>query len=276
MSVKEYLYRMYVYVFHGTPEYKTTVNVAIAEKGEELKGHRIMITGGNRGIGFAVAKKCLDQGAKVLLVGRSMKRLKEAAVLLNSDNLKLMEMDCSDVSTFANKMDEAEKIMGGRVDSLVNNAGLSIHKTDWSTTSVEQWDAQINLNMRGVYFLTQTFLNRLIEHNMSGNIVMMASERGLYGDDVPYGLAKAAIINYTKGLAKKLITKQIRVNAVAPGVTATDMTGYSPDGNLYRQLAVGKRVLLPEEIAEVTEFLLSDRSNCITGACIPCNEGNTL
>lgn len=105
---------------------------------------------------------------------------------------------------------------------------------------------------------------------------MMVSERGLYGDDIPYGLTKVALISYTKGLAKKVVEDGIRVNAIAPGVVATEMTNYDPKGDLYREGAIGKRVLLAEEIAETVAFLLSDAANCISGEVIACNEGNHL
>lgn len=98
----------------------------------------------------------------------------------------------------------------------------------------------------------------------------------MYGDDIPYGLIKAALNSLTAGLGRRLLKKGIYVNAIAPGVTASDMTGYSKNGNLYRQAACAKRVYLPEEVAEVAVFMLSDLSNCISSQVIPCNNGNHL
>ena len=98
----------------------------------------------------------------------------------------------------------------------------------------------------------------------------------MYGDDIPYGLTKAAINSLTKGLSCKFAKKGIRVNAIAPGVTVSDMTGYADNNNLYRPSTIGGRVFLAEEVAEITVFILSDASKCISGEIIPCNQGNHL
>lgn len=159
----------------------------------------------------------------------------------------------------------------------MSNAGISLHERGFEEVTIEGWNQQMNTNLKGAYFLVCAFVRQLLRfQDSSGNIVMVSSERGLYCDDIPYGLSKAAINSFTRGLARKLIAKNIRVNAVAPGVTASEMTGYSPVGNLYRESACGKRVFMPEEIAEVAAFLLCDASQCISGEVIPCDQGNYL
>ena len=203
--------------------------------------------------------------------------LKEAKEKLgNPEKLFVFEHDIRDFQKDDELIYNARKAMGG-IDCLLNNAGISIHEIDYKTCSLEQWDAQMDTNLKGVYFLTQAFMKYYESvGKKSGKIINMVSERGLYGDDVPYGLAKRALISYTEGMARKLILKGVRVNAIAPGVTATEMTGHDPNGNLFRRYALGRRVLLPEEIAEVTVFLMSDAANCISGQVIACNEGNHL
>ena len=93
---------------------------------------------------------------------------------------------------------------------------------------------------------------------------------------MPYGLTKTALNSLVKGLAKRLISRGIRVNAVAPGVTASDMTGISKDGNLYVDYNMTERVYLPEEVAEIACFLLSDASRCLSGQILVCNEGKSI
>ena len=95
-------------------------------------------------------------------------------------------------------------------------------------------------------------------------------------DERPYGLTKAAINSLVQGLAYRYIKEGIRINAVAPGVTSSDMTGYKSEGNLYLQNHSTNRVFLPEEIAEIACFLLSDVSNLLNGQILYANEGNTI
>jgi len=277
MGFKEYMKRGITYITKGVPNKIVKVNIAQIEYGGILKDKKVLITGGSRGLGFEIAKKCLKEQAKVTITGRSMETLQEAkAKLGNPKNLFLVEHDIRQYDTDDDAVYQARSKMGG-IDILVNNAGISVHDIDYSTCTEEMWDDQMDTNLKGTYFFTQAFMkyyNEVGKH--SGKIINMVSERGLYGDDVPYGLAKRALISYTEGLAKKLIQKGIRVNAIAPGVTATEMTGYDPNGNLFRPYTLGRRIFVPEEIAEVAVFLMSDASNCISGQTIACNEGNTL
>lgn len=274
---KEYVKRGMQYVISGVPNKTVTVNIAQINYGRILEGKKILITGGSRGLGYAIAEKCLKERALVSITGRSIDTLNEAkAKLGNPDNLFVFEHDIRDFEKDDELIYSARKAMGG-IDCLLNNAGISIHEIDYRNCSLEQWDEQMDTNLKGVYFLTQAFMKYYEEvGKKSGKIINMVSERGLYGDDVPYGLAKRALISYTEGLARKLILKGVRVNAIAPGVTATEMTGHDPNGNLFRRYALGRRVLLPEEIAEVAVFLMSDAANCISGQVIACNEGNHL
>lgn len=277
MGIKQSVKRALKYIIKGVPDTIVTVNVAQLHYGGALKGKRILITGGTRGLGFAIAKRSIEEQAIVTITGRSIERINEAVRLLGSPKgLFGLEHDVVDIDSNERIVSKAAELMGG-VDILVNNAGVSVHDIDYSTCSEAQWDLQMNTNLKGVYFMTQAFM-RYYEASISqqGKIIIMTSERGLYGDDVPYGLAKRALISYTEGLATKLIKKGVRVNAIAPGVTATEMTGYSVEGNLYRERARGQRVLLPEEIAETAVFLMSDASNCISGQVIACNEANHL
>lgn len=274
---KEYVKRGIQYVISGVPNKTVTVNVAQINYGGILEGKKILITGGSRGLGYAIAEKCLKEGALVSITGRDINTLNEAKEKLgNPEKLFVFEHDIRDFQKDDALIYDARKAMGG-IDCLLNNAGISIHEIDYKTCSLEQWDAQMDTNLKGVYFLTQAFMKYYESvGKKSGKIINMVSERGLYGDDVPYGLAKRALISYTEGMARKLILKGVRVNAIAPGVTATEMTGHDPNGNLFRRYALGRRVLLPEEIAEVTVFLMSDAANCISGQVIACNEGNHL
>lgn len=272
----QYFKRLIKFVIKGQPKKEINVTVGKIENGKRLENKKIFITGGTKGIGYAIAKKCIDEGATVTITGRKKEDLIKVQKELG-DKCKILEYDVTDFSDVYGKIVEAAKLMGGNIDGIVNNAGISLHEGDYSKVTEENWDKQFATNLKAPYFITQSYMKFYHENkNKSGKVVMMVSERGLYGDDIPYGLTKTALISYTKGLAKKVIEEGVRVNAIAPGVVATEMTNYDPNGDLYRESAIGKRVLLPEEIAEITIFILSDAANCISGEVITCNEGNHL
>lgn len=276
-KLKEYIKRGITYVVKGVPNKIVNVYVAQIQYGGILKDKKVLITGGSRGLGLAIAKRALEEQALVTITGRKMDTLLKAKEELgNPENLFLIEHDVCDVEKDDEVIQSARTKMKG-IDILINNAGISIHNITYATCTPEQWDAQMDTNLRGVYFLTQAFMKYYdAVGKKSGKIINMVSERGLYGDDVPYGLAKRALISYTEGMAVRLIGKGVRVNAIAPGVTATEMTGHDPNGNLFRPYARGRRVLLSEEIAETAIFLMSDAANCISGQVIACNEANHL
>ena len=187
-----------------------------------------------------------------------------------------LPIDLQDVSSFPEFIQKAEEMLGG-VTCLVNNAGVSMHEPHIRAVTPEGFDAQINTNLRGSYFLTQAFI-KLMEgkKRRDGHILFISSERGLFVDDIPYGLTKAAMNSLVQGLAVRMLPSGIRVNAIAPGITASDMTGFSADGNLFCAYNASKRVFLPEEVSETACFLLSDCSRCITGQIIACDEGRAI
>ena len=170
---------------------------------------------------------------------------------------------------------EADRILGG-VDSLVNNAGISLHEPTFFDVTPETFDAQIATNLRGGFFLTQSFTRLLLREKRKGNVLFVSSETGETVDIRPYGFTKAAVNSMVKGLACLFVKDGIRVNAIAPGITATDMTGLKAGGNLYLECNATERVYLPEEVAETACFLLSDVSGCISGQIILCNNGRTI
>lgn len=285
---RAFLLRAFRFVFLGVPVRHVRVNVAQIRHGSLLVGRRVLVTGGTRGLGAEFVRKFLSEGASVVFTGSRRESVDAALAALGEEGRGRvfgLPADARDAAGAPGLVAEAEKLLGGPLDSLVSNAGVSHHELSWATVTEADWDTQFDTNLKGAYFLAQAFAKRFLAARAEapgalpcgcGKIVFLASERGLYGDDIPYGLTKAAIVRFTEGLAKAVVASGLRVNAIAPGVVATDMTGYDPSGNLARPLARGKRVLLPAEIAEVAAFLLSDAANCISGQVIACNEANHL
>ena len=273
--MKNEIKRVIQYILHGIPTHKITANIYQLAPSGALKGKRIMITGGSKGLGFYIAQKCIAEGANVLITGRNETTLKVASSNLN--NCKYLVFDISQISKIPFFFQKAQILLGGTIDCLVNNAGISLHEGNYRNVTPNSFDLQLSINLKAPYFISQEYLNQIELNGLNnGSIIFITSERGLYGDDIPYGLIKASINKLTQGLARRVLNKGIRVNAVAPGVTASEMTGYEREGNLYRPQACGKRVFLPEEVAETVCFLLSDAAKCISGEIIACDQGNYL
>ena len=232
-----------------------------------------MITGGGRGLGFAMAKKFVTEGAQVLIAGRNEQTLKQSAAEINCQYLTL---DVQNTTSFKAFLDKADKMLGG-INCLVNNAGISLHENGFLDVSPKQFDAQIDTNLKGCFFLTQAFIAKCNETHVEGtkNILFTSSETSMTVDERPYGLTKAALNSLVQGLAYRYVNENFRINAVAPGVTISDMVGGDANGDL-RFGNITHRYYLPEEVAEVAAFLLSDASNCLNGQILVCNEGKTI
>lgn len=249
----------------------TTAKISYIEANNKLKGKKVLITGGSKGIGYSIAKKFVEEGAKVVITGRNENDLNLASSQIGC---KFIAVDATDFSNIENTIHKAIEMLGG-LNVLVNNAGISLHEGNIRNVEETQFDQQIAVNLKAAYFYSQQFI-RSVETNQfeDSSILFISSERGTYVDDLPYGLTKAAINSLTQGLGKLMIKNGIRVNAVAPGITATNMTGYSSD-NLTTEYASG-RVYLPEEIAEVACFVASDAAKCLSGQILTCDNGNSV
>ena len=272
MKVKQTIRRILSFLLHGEtrPIY---ANISYLRPNELLKGKNIIVTGGGRGLGYAMAKRFTEEGATVLIAGRNVETLKKSSAEIGCAYL---ELDVQDIDTFCEFFNKAENLIG-KVNCLVNNAGISLHEENILAVSQQQFNAQINTNLRGPFFLAKMF----IERNSDGtdnfkNMLFISSETGMTADERPYGLSKAALNSLVQGLAHKYVKQGFRINAIAPGVTISDMVGKKNDGDLSGSGGITDRYYLPEEVAEVACFLLSNASNCLNGQILVCNEGKTI
>ena len=276
MSVGAYFKRMARYVLKGVPEQHITVQVVESAPGGRLNGKRVLITGGGRGLGYYIARRCILDGAQVLITGRTAAFLEKASNELG-ERCKWIAHDVMDVSGLPEFLEEAESKLGGKIDCLVSNAGVSMHEEGFRNVTEEGWDLQMDTNLKGNFFLVKEFIRYLeTSPDSRGNIVVITSERAKRADDIPYGLTKAASNSFIQGIASKVIERGIRLNGVAPGVTASDMTGFDRNGDLYAEWQPGKRIFMPEEVAEIVAFLLSDLSSCVSGEVITCDQGRYI
>lgn len=270
MGLKSKIKHLISFLLHGEAK-PIYAKISYLTPNSQLAGKKIVITGGGRGLGYAMAKKFVAEGAEVLIAGRNEKTLQKSAAELNC---KYLTLDVQDTSSFKGFIEKAAEMLGG-INCLVNNAGISLHEAGFLDVSPEQFDAQVNTNLKGCFFLTQEFIEYSKDKEGMKNILFTSSETSMTVDERPYGLTKAALNSLVQGLAYRYVNDGYRINAVAPGVTVSDMVGGDANGDL-RYCNITNRYYLPDEVAEVASFLISDASNCLNGQILVCNEGKTI
>lgn len=272
--MKQYIKRVLNYIVRGVPQMHVHVNVSQIQHGGIFTEKNILITGGNSGIGLAIAQKCVSEGANVLIIGRNEESLKETSKSLG-ERCKYLQFDVSNIKEIDTVMKKAREVVGGEFDALVLNAGISLHEENILHVNVEDYERQFQINLESAYFMVQSFL-RDKTPKKEASLLFMSSERGFQCDDVPYGLTKAGINSLVRGLSRRFYREGVRVNGIAPGITVSGMTKISADDNLYLERVAPGRVFLPEEVAEVACFLLSDAAKCISGEIVACDAGEYL
>lgn len=257
-------------------KYGGVVEVNVTQIGypEILKGKKVLVTGGGSGIGFQIAKKCLETGAEVVITGRDIEKLNTAKYDLKSDNVFVLEWDQSDIETVEIKIHETVKVLGG-LDIVFNSAGLYTPKTFFDIDE-ELYNVVMDTNLKGLFFVAKKSAEYFLKNKQKGKIINIASIRGIQGTTEPYGLSKWGVIGLTKGLGRDLGKEGIIVNGIAPGITATGINNINIKENAYTSSTKDHRVASPEEIAEIAIFLASDAANHIIGEVIVCDGGESL
>ena len=238
-----------------------------------LKNKVAIITGGTRGIGIATVKKFLDNGATVAMLGSRQETVDKAIAKLKEEN---PEYKVYGYWPNLGKYQEVEEVFEdvkkkfGSVDILVNNAGISA-RDKITEYSVEDFDKIMDLNVKAVFVCAKAAA-KIMKEQGSGVILNTSSMVSLYGQPsgVGYPASKSAVNGITKSLARELGPDNIRVNAVAPGVTKTDMVAALPEEMIKPLIATIplRRVGEPEDIANAFLFLASDLASYITGTIL--------
>ena len=233
-----------------------------------LKGKTAVVTGGTRGIGFAIAKKYLENGANVAIAGTKQESVEKAIGLLPEYKEHVMGIWpdlCSPDEVGAAFASVKEKF--GSLDILANNAGIS-SRTSLYDYTIEEFSKILDVNLKAVFVCSQAAA-RIMKPQGGGVIINTSSMVGEYGQPsgCGYPATKFAVNGLTRSLARELAKDQIRVNAVAPGVTKTDMVAALPQ-EMVDRISAGiplGRVGEPLDIANAYLFLASDLASYVTG-----------
>ena len=242
-----------------------------------LEGKVALVTGGTRGIGKAIVLKLASEGASIAFTGQrdsEQMRATESEISALGVKCKAYISNASDYSLTQELVSEVHKEFG-KIDILVNNAGIT-KDTLLMRMSEEQWDDVINVNLKSTFNFTKAVVP-IMARQRQGSIVNISSIVGLNGNpgQANYSASKAGIIGLTKSVAKEMGARNIRVNAVAPGFIATEMTDALPQEvkDEYAKRISLRRLGQGEDIANVVLFLASDLAGYVTGEVITADGG---
>lgn len=241
-----------------------------------FSGRISIVTGASQGIGEAIALTLAEEGAELVLVDIQKEKLEAVAKGIRDQNGNASSY-CSDVSRMEEVAEVVKAVIAShqRIDHLVNNAGITKDNL-LMRMKEEDWNAVLAVNLKGVFNFSQAVIRHMLS-NRYGRIINISSVVGLMGNvgQTNYAASKAGVIGFTKSLAREVASRGITVNAVAPGYVATSMTENLPASikKTFLDLIPMKRFGMPEEVACVVKFLLSDEASYITGQVININGG---
>mgnify|MGYP002046621465 FL=1 len=238
-----------------------------------LENKNIIVTGASGGIGNSIVKKLNKAGANILASGTRIEKLEE--LKKNFENIKILKFDISQSDKIAEFIENATNELGGSLDGLVNNAGITQDNLA-IRMSLEEWQKVININLTSTFLMSKFAIKKMLK-NKSGKIVNITSVVGHTGNlgQANYTASKAAIVAMSKSLSIEYAKKNININCISPGFIKTAMTDNIDEK--FKEVIVSKipsaRLGEPDDIANAVLFLSSDQSDYINGETIHVNGG---
>ena len=250
---------------------------SIVSQGSRLADKVAVITGSGRGIGRAMAELFAAQGAAVVIVDVTAQLAEQTLALINSrGDCMAAVCDISDSAKVQQLFVDVQQRYG-RVDVLVNVAGIAGGGKTLSQIDDAVWQRMLDINLSGTFYCTRAAALAMLEQELPGSIISISSTGALSGESaVHYDTAKGALLSMTRSLARELGPRGIRVNAICPGPTNTELlSGLTPEQlqSLTRRIPM-KRMAEPEDIAGAALFLASDESAFVTGQTLLVNGGS--
>ena len=243
-------------------------------------GKIAIVTGGGSGIGFAIAEKFVANNIKTIIVGRDQQKLNDAKNKLGelSNTIQCDLNDLTSIPTLVNNIIQQH----GQIDILVNNAGINIKKEFIEVTD-EDFQKILLTNVTAIFSISREVVKHMLEKNSKGSIINISSMASQYGIPkvIAYTASKSAIEGMTRAMAVELSPKGIRVNCIAPGFIATDMSAKALNNDPERKNKVMGRTPMgdlgqPSDIGDAAVFLATDASKYITGVVLPVDGGNSI
>ena len=238
-----------------------------------LEKKNIIVTGASGGIGNAIIKKLSEAGANILASGTRIEKLEE--LKKNFEGLKILKFDISQSDKIEEFIENATSELGGNLDGIVNNAGITQDNLA-IRMSLDEWQKVININLTSTFLMSKFAIKKMLK-NKSGKIVNITSVVGHTGNlgQANYTASKAGIVAMSKSLAIEYAKKNININCISPGFIKTAMTDKIDDK--FKEVIVSKipsaRLGEPDDIANAVLFLSSDQSNYINGETLHVNGG---
>tara|TARA_B100000902_G_C27142881_1_gene829620 strand:+ start:230 stop:967 length:738 start_codon:yes stop_codon:yes gene_type:complete len=240
---------------------------------KNLENKNIIVTGASGGIGNAIVKKMNEAGANILASGTRIEKLEE--LKNNFKNIKILKFDISQTDKIEEFIESATNELGGSLDGIVNNAGITQDNLA-IRMSLDEWQKVININLTSTFLISKFSIKKMLK-NKSGKIVNITSVVGHTGNmgQANYTASKAGIVAMSKSLAIEYAKKNINVNCISPGFIKTAMTDKIDEK--FKEVIISKipsaRLGEADDIANAVLFLCSDQSNYINGETIHVNGG---
>ena len=238
-----------------------------------LEKKNIIVTGASGGIGNAIIKKLYKTGANILASGTRIEKLEE--LKKNFENIKILKFDISQSDKIEEFIENATSELGGSLDGIVNNAGITQDNLA-IRMNLEEWQKVININLTSTFLMSKFAIKKMLK-NKSGKIVNITSVVGHTGNlgQANYTASKAGIVAMSKSLAIEYAKKNININCISPGFIKTAMTDKIDEK--FKEVIISKipsaRLGEPDDIANAVLFLSSDQSNYINGETLHVNGG---
>ena len=238
-----------------------------------LENKNIIVTGASGGIGNAIIKKLNETGANILASGTRIEKLEE--LKKKYEKIKILKFDISQSEKIEEFIENANKELGGSLDGIINNAGITQDNLA-IRMSLEEWQKVININLTSTFLLSKFAIKKMLK-NKSGKIVNITSVVGHTGNlgQANYTASKAGIVAMSKSLAIEYAKKNININCISPGFIKTAMTDKIDEK--FKEVIISKipsaRLGEPDDIANAVLFLSSEQSNYINGETIHVNGG---
>lgn len=241
--------------------------------GTLLEGKVALVTGAHKGIGFAIAKRLLQDGAKVIITSRNEEELKASVIRLKTDKVSWMKWDIADRANCSTYLNKAESFYG-KIDILVNNAGVSTDRkgrVDFDHMDKAHLHYVHDINTLGTRMLCMSFIERYGE----GTVLNILSNTSLRPAQDAYFTSKWALRAFTSALGKSLLRKDVAVNGLCPGPIKTDMS-FGPGVSMFRKEIPNRRIGLAEEVAELAFMQILSGLAGISGQITVCDGGEIL